>query len=618
MAGELENLDQPPQDGPEPEPGPDPDAPYVADKRGIVRVIKHAKGTSETVLANFQAFITGDVVVDDGAEKRRVYEITGTLKGRSRTFRVPADRFTTMNWPAAELGAGAIVSAGMGNKDHCRAAIQYLSGEVPERHVYAHTGWRELPGGHGYLTASGAITAQGLDESVTVDLGPLGGYELPAPGDGDALAAAVKASLRVLTVAPDRVTVPLLGAVHRAPLPLPADCTVWLYGRTGTLKTALCALAQQHFGETLDAYHLPGNWTSTANMLELQAFTLDGALLVVDDYSPDHSAFDARKRAGAADRLIRGAANHSGRGRLRPDATMRPPRPARAQILTSAEDLPPAGVSLRARTMVCEVAQGMVDLRALTATQTAADSGQLALAMSGYVRWLAAQFPGQPGKVPALPDMLKQRQAELRDWARAGGHPRVALNIASLALGWDMWLLYAEAAGAITVGEREQLWPRALRALCDLGVGQARYQRDADPVSAYLRGLVALIAAGRAHLASPAGGCPAEPARWGWQWREYGVNGIYSPQGERVGWVDGADVYLNPDAAYKAAREFTEKSGVLLGVSKSALHDDLAERGLLASTEGTGHHTVRRDLDGQRSRRVLHLSAYTFEHAADF
>src|SRR6516162_2823992 len=225
MAGELENLDQPPQDGPEPEPGPDPDAPYVADKRGIVRVIKHAKGTSETVLANFQAFITGDVVVDDGAEKRRVYEITGTLKGRSRTFRVPADRFTTMNWPAAELGAGAIVSAGMGNKDHCRAAIQYLSGEVPERHVYAHTGWRELPGGHGYLTASGAITAQGLDESVTVDLGPLGGYELPAPGDGDALAAAVKASLRVLTVAPDRVTVPLLGAVHRAPLPLPADCT---------------------------------------------------------------------------------------------------------------------------------------------------------------------------------------------------------------------------------------------------------------------------------------------------------------------------------------------------------------------------------------------------------
>ena len=77
---------------------------------------------------------------------------------------------------------------------------------------------------------------------------------------------------------------------------------------------------------------------------------LDGVLFVVDDYSPDVTRIDAAKRAGAADRLIRGSANHSGRGRLRPDGTRRLVKPPRAQVLTSAEDIPPGGTSMRART----------------------------------------------------------------------------------------------------------------------------------------------------------------------------------------------------------------------------------------------------------------------------
>src|SRR5207248_7391662 len=145
----------------------------------------------------------------------RVFEITASVNGRSACFTVPAERFAAMSWVTEHLGASAIVRAGMGLKDHARTAIQYLSGDdIPQRHVYAHTGWRELPGGHGYLTASGAITEAGLDDSVTVELGPdLGGYELPAVSDVRDVRAAVRASLAILTVAPDSVTVPLLAAV---------------------------------------------------------------------------------------------------------------------------------------------------------------------------------------------------------------------------------------------------------------------------------------------------------------------------------------------------------------------------------------------------------------------
>ena len=579
----------------------------------LIKESRNRDGTTRTEnmqLTNFAAFITGDVRVDDGAEVRRVYEMAARLNGRSVRFRIPAERFAAMNWPSEQLGSNAIVRAGMGTKDHARAAIQYLSGEVPECRVFAHTGWRQLPGGWGYLTASGAMMSDGLDETVTVDLGPaLSGYELPTVGD---LRAAIAASLNILDITSDRVTVPLLGAAYRAPLPLLPDCSVWLYGESGTYKTALSALAQQHYGSGLSAYSLPGNWTSTANMLEMQAFTLAGALFTVDDYSPDVSSMEARRRASAADRLLRASANHSGRGRLMSDASMRPARPPRAQVLTTAEDLPPAVASIRARVMVAEVARDAVRLDRLTTAQQAADAGTLAMAMSGYVQWLAPRYA-------FLRETLRPRLAGYRDAARAGGHPRAALNIASLALGWDHWLFYAEEAGVIDAAGRGQLWQRVWNALCDVAADQARYQRDASPVDAYLRVLGALLSSGKAHLASFAGdGPPPGMLRWGWRVREFnaatGRGESYNPCGECIGWTDDTEVYLDPEAAYKAARQFAEQGGAPLGVSKYALQQQLNARHLLSMTEGPGRLTVRRNVGG-RTRNVLHLNATSF--AAD-
>ena len=201
----------------------------------------------------------------------------------------------------------------------------------------------------------------------------------------------------------------------------------------------------------------------------------------------------------------------------------------------------------------------------------------------------------------------------------------MALNIASLALGWDRWLWYAEAAGAITVGEREQLWPRVWKALCDLGAEQARCQLAADPASTYLRALSTLVTSGRAYLAAHDGGQPAEPQRYGWQFHgrsglDPGVTfdtereryGTWEPQGALIGWVTEDGVFLDPAVAYRAARQFAEQAGTPLGVSDYALRQQLRDRRLLASTGGTGSVTVQRRLGG-RVRSVLHLSAASFD-----
>lgn len=236
-----------------------------------------------------------------------------------------------------------------------------------------------------------------------------------------------------------------------------------------------------------------------------------------------------------------------------------------------------------------------------------------ALALAGYVRDFAIQLDSDPG----LRERLKHRLRELRDFARAQGHPRTALNIVSLALGWDQLSLYAERAGAISAADRGQLWKRSWKALCDLGSDQDRYQWDADPVAVYLRALGSLIAAGRAHLADPRGSVPSSPERWGWTWEPRGEHSVHQHNGERIGWTDGENVYLDPEGSHKAAVQFAEASHQPLGLSKHALHKLFAERRLLASRADPQHFTAKRDLDGKVGRRVLHLTVRGFE-SADF
>src|SRR5262249_4592987 len=152
-------------------------------------------------------------------------------------------------------GTRAVVLAGAATADHLRTAIQLLSGEVPTRTVYAQTGWREVGGRWYYLHAGGAIGVAGAATDLEVSLeGALAGYTLPDPPTGEGLRCAIRASLRVLDLAADRVTVPLLGAVYRAVL-APADYTTHRCGPTGAGKTELSALAQQHHGAGLDARH---------------------------------------------------------------------------------------------------------------------------------------------------------------------------------------------------------------------------------------------------------------------------------------------------------------------------------------------------------------------------
>jgi hypothetical protein len=295
--------------------GPDPEAiPYVATEAGLVWLKPVRLFTVEVPLTNFGATITTEILQDDGVETARAFSISARLNGRSATFTVTSADFSIMAWPVKELGAEAVVYAGMGLRDHTRAAIQLLSGHVPVQHVYTHIGWRRVGEVWVYLHARGALGADGPVAGFDVAPPPAClHYVLPDPPEGEALVNAVRASHRLVDLGPQRITVPAVAAIPRAVVG-DADFSEHLSGGTGLFKTAFAALVQQHFGSEMDAAHLPAAWSSTANSLEAVMFHAKNAVLVIDDFAPTGAHADVQRMHKDADRVLRAQGNRSGRG----------------------------------------------------------------------------------------------------------------------------------------------------------------------------------------------------------------------------------------------------------------------------------------------------------------
>ncbi|MBA3789758.1 MAG: DUF3854 domain-containing protein [Rubrobacter sp.] len=586
----------------------EPEHPYRATPGGLIWDKPTQNGSVPTPLTNFAAKITADVSEDDGAEVERVFEIEATWAGRRHGFTVPAGKFAGMNWPVEHLGASAIVYPGFGAKDHARAAVQLLSGDVPAREIYSHTGWREIGGEWLYLHAGGATGGgEGAEARVALS-GTLRERELPmVPSEGEESREAVRASLALLKVAEDALSYTVLAATYRAPLG-ESDFSVHLSGPTGEGKSEFAALFQQHYGVKLDARRLL-SWESTENAIEGQAFALKDQLLILDDFAPTGTSYDIERWHKKADRVLRAKGNHSGRQRMRPDTTLRPEKPPRALIISTGEDVP-RGQSLRARMMVLELSPGALDWERLTGCQNAAASGLYARAMSDYIRWLAARYED-------LRESLKEEHAELRKAAGASGqHRRTPGIVADLALGLRYFLLFAHEFGAVDTETARELWAGGWRALGEAASGQSQHQVASEPTRRFRELLSAAIASGRAHVANPEGGAPAVPEAWGWRQATVGTGNFereeQRPQGERIGWLEDENLYLEPNAALASVQKQGRDSGDSLAVTGRTLRKRLRERGLLLSTdEARQVLTVRKTLEGKR-REVLHISVDFF------
>jgi hypothetical protein len=554
-----------------------------------------------TPLANFDARIVSELVKDDGTEQTRFYEIMATHNGSPYTFHVRATDFDSLHWVARELSAPCMVFAGRGVKDNLPVAIKTVSGIIPRRTIFTHIGWTIVEAQRAYLHSDGAIGAHGVLPDIQVELpAELSEFRLPAPPDSRSLINAIRASLSICDVAPQRITIPLLLTAYRSVLG-EANFSVFLYGESGERKSCLAALIQQHFGAGMDFDHLPANWESTENYSERLAHLAKDSVLVMDDFVPTGDFRAVQRKHALADRLLRGQANRQARGRLQSDISFRAGNKPRGIVVATGEELP-RGQSLRARLLALLVLKGDVKLDALTCAQQAGAHKQFSEAMSGFVRYVAEHWDDIHDKRRVYASEAKVEAAETSAHGRG-----VAMRHELL---WAAKILseFALDAGAMTRYDADEFRERVNNALQEVAAERTQEEQEADVARRSLELLGTAITRGDAYLADPKGHAPDEPERYGWRKQQTSGRGeAFEPRGSLIGWIDEDRIYLEPSAAFAAIQAVTRATHEPLSASQQAWIRSLNARGLLEQKEIYRRlYTCRKVLQG-RERGVLAL-----------
>lgn len=591
------------------------DIPYFVKNSSFYHVRSTLFGEEYEKLTNFVSRIVEEITKDDGAKVERFYKLKGEHADGTPLpdTEVSADSFKSMSWIQSAYGSKTVVFAGMGTQDHVRAAMQLSSSDIKRRVVYGHTGWRKIADEWLYLTSCGALGASGLLADINVELGDkLNFYALPGLANGISIQEAVRISLKFLNVAPAPISYGLFASVYRAPLGEvdPIDFSDFLHGFTGTLKSELAAIAQGHFGADFRGKNLPAAWSSTANFLERMAFLTKDAVMVVDDFLPGGSTYEAATMHAKADRVLRSQGNLSGRGRMASDTSLRKTFHPRDLTIGTGEDIP-KGQSLRARLYLMEIKPGDVNLKLLTELQRRAATGVLAGAMAGYIQWLAP-------KIDTLKETFPQKKIELRDRASKDvkSHLRSPEIIASKMLGMDTFLKFAVEVKAITESQATDIWQTAWKTFCDADAVQAELQQTEDPVLRFIDFLKTSILMGQAHVEEFTGGSPILNATaWGWETGTLMGQEILKPKGKKIGWISGTNLYLDPDASYMVVQEIASRSGSPLTISPIVLRKRMDEKELIQQ-KVKGNLIKWMDIQGMKYK-ILHILTTALGNAAD-
>ena len=552
-----------------------------------------------TLLCNFTARITHETRHVDG----RTSELILTMEGKQSNpaneeepiifspVDVPASAYAGLGWVLNAWGASAVIQPGSGTKDDIRTAIQTKSTPI-QNTVYRHIGWTTIKKKRAYIHAGGAINEKGNDPTVQVLLPPeLGRYRFDY--DPKKTKEAFDATLRLANVAPKPISWTLLAATF-APLISDIDFAVHVTGRTGTFKSELLSLFQSHYGPGMDARHLPGSWSSTANALEAQAYLVKNAAFTIDDFVPAGTSWQIKSYQTTADKLIRAQGNQAGRARLTDTSSLQQTMYPRGLILSTGEDTP-EGHSIRARMMILELSPGDVDTEDLTAAQLKRPIYNHTTA--AFIRWIAATSPDTTKAV----ETLRQQYVDM-------GHNRTPSMLARLVVTIATFLEWAKQSKLLTTADHAAATKEAIESLKSAAGEQKQWLEDANPADQFLATLRHALTAGLAHVRTLNGGIPRSPELLGWtQENTMGDVPTYRSHGPCLGWAawNEDELYLDVVLGYNTVKKF---AGTELALSKQTLLKRLKEETVITRTdEARQRNTIRITAEGH-PRNVFCMS----------
>lgn len=149
-------------------------------------------------------------------------------------------------------------------------------------------------------------------------------------------------------------------------------------------------------------------------------------------------------------------------------------------------------------------------------------------------------------------------------------------------LGVKEFLDFAVEIRAIGDLEAEAKSEAAEEALRSSAAAQAIEQAQEDPVRMFVEGIPSVLASCRGHLTNKDGTAPEEASSLGWRQTSRQVFGTTSydavPQGDRIGWLVGEQVWLLPNESLAAVNRLLHEQGRSIPVSRDSLGKRLREQ----------------------------------------
>ena len=152
--------------------------------------------------------------------------------------------------------------------------------------------------------------------------------------------------------------------------------------------------------------------------------------------------------------------------------------------------------------------------------------------------------------------------------------------------------------------------------LSEAAEAQAGFQASEEPAGRFVALLAAAIASGQAHVAdATTNEEPSDAGNWGWQRRAHTSGAVeheeWQPKGMCVGWIEGGDLYLNPESSFAAVQRLAQAQGASLPITAQTLWKRLFEKGILASRDETRRRNIIRKTIAGNRRNAIHILADT-------
>jgi hypothetical protein len=569
---------------------------YEFARGGVSFINKNSKGEHHQPLSNFCATIQEEITLDDGADTQKRLSISGSHNGFPlEPIGMTVETFKAMAWPEIQWGTRCIVEPGAAARDRLRHAIQQMSHHegITYRTVYGHTGWRQIGDRWCYLSADASIDASGSISGVDVDLGELKTYGLSQPSRTAAeRKEAAAASLRCLHMGPRDTTVPILAAVFLAPFSqaLKVAFSLWIEGPSRSYKSSMAGVAVAHYGPKMDYNALPCGWYETGNAIEMKLFTLQDALVVIDDYAPPPSHAERQKIDALVHRVVRNIGNRRARSRLRKDLNLDQERRSRGLVIITAEHFP-SGESLNSRMFGITTRAAECNIEILSECQRRGREGVLSRCLADFLRGIASDYEKRMERARAALEEFERRA--MRDGLRA----RLLSQVTSLMVGWIEACSHWHHCGVLSADGRRELMEAGYAILFQHAVLNESRVSMVKPAEIFVATLGQLLSAKMAYLESKDGSQLAHDGRYGAR------ESIHSAT--HIGWVDEKArlVHLLPQIALAAVNNTLRAGGGCITLSYQALVRQLVDSGFAPPLPREKDDRVK----GGKTERVSHV-----------